>query len=69
MVAGDIILTSNNRDGSGKDAKVYLYLGDGILATVEKGAYKKYSKLNSQVIVDSLFGYVTYCILRPSLVF
>ncbi|MBQ7624649.1 MAG: C40 family peptidase [Clostridia bacterium] len=67
MVPGDVILTSNDKNG--KDAKVYLYLGDGIIATVDNGVYKKYSKLNSQVVTESLLSCRSYCILRPSLAF
>ncbi|MBQ7624495.1 MAG: C40 family peptidase, partial [Clostridia bacterium] len=67
MIPGDVILYANIKDGT--DTKIYLYLGDGILATVENGAYKKFSKLNSLVITESLLRYRAFCVHRPSQAF
>ena len=65
LIAGDVLLTAEK--ASGDELCAYVYLGDGVLATVVSGKYVKYNKSTSLAIMESLNSYASYCVIRPSM--
>ncbi|MBQ7624793.1 MAG: C40 family peptidase [Clostridia bacterium] len=69
LVVGDLLFTIDNDNDKieGKDISVFVYAGDGRLATVVNGEYVLYSVSRSQAITESLLAKYAYFVIRPSM--
>ena len=72
LVAGDVLITADTLTAAnGAPAvggyKAYIYLGNGVLASVEGGDLLKYSKADTLTLLETLNSKAGFCVVRPSL--
>ncbi|MBQ7624139.1 MAG: hypothetical protein IJS65_02550, partial [Clostridia bacterium] len=67
FLTGDMLIISDAIDCT--HLRAYLYLGDGVFATVKDGKYVKYSPFYGQTLLESLMSCYSFCVCRPSFQF